>query len=107
MWTTATSSIRDLKGRGAVLRDDTDAELVLKAYATWREDSPRRIIGDFAYVIWDRRECQLFCARDHVGVKPFYYYTDGKKLLWASELHCLFQDRTVPRVINGGWSRSI
>jgi asparagine synthase (glutamine-hydrolysing) len=92
----------ELRGRGAVLRDDTDAELVLKSYVTWGEDSPRRVIGDFAYVIWDKRARRLFCARDHLGIKPFYYYSDGKKFLWASELHCLFQDVAVPKAVNEG-----
>ncbi len=89
-----------LKSRGARLRDDTDAEIVLNAYQCWGEDCPVRILGDFAFVIWDRRQRQLFCARDILGVKPFYYYTDGRKFLWASELHQLFQDASVPRAPN-------
>ena len=51
---------KTLAGKGFRLRDDTDAELVLRAYECWGEDSPEKIIGDFAYVIWDSRRLQLF-----------------------------------------------
>ena len=61
----------------ATLRTDTDAELVLGAYQRWGEESPRHILGDFAYVIRDSNARRLFCARDHLGLRPFYYFTDG------------------------------
>jgi asparagine synthase (glutamine-hydrolysing) len=94
--------ISALKSKNARLRDDTDAELVLKAYECWGEECPVRILGDFAFVIWDMRQRQLFCARDILGVRPFYYYTDGRKFLWASELQQLFRDPGVPREPNEG-----
>ena len=78
----------------------TDSELILLAYIKWREDCPKKIIGDFAFAIWDKRKEKLFCARDHMGVKPFYYYTCRKFIVFASEikaLHCLDE---VPRDIN-------
>lgn len=93
---------RDLDAAGASLRDGTDAELVLNAYLTWGDDAPRRLIGDFAFVIWDKRRRHLFCARDHLGIKPLYYYTDGNSFLWASELQQLFQHPCVPRLPNEG-----
>ena len=89
-----------LKSAGARLRDDTDAELVLRAYECWGTECPAKIIGDFAFVIWDKRHRQLFCARDILGIKPFYYHSDGRKFLWASELHQLFRDPAVPREPN-------
>jgi len=87
---------------GATLRTETDAELVLRAYQRWGEESPRRILGDFAYVIWDSRARRLFCARDHLGLRPFYYFTDGRVFLWASELQQLFRHPSVPRRPNEG-----
>jgi asparagine synthase (glutamine-hydrolysing) len=92
----------DLKAAGAILRDDTDAELVLKAYRTWGEDSPGRIVGDFAYVVWNARERSLFCTRDHLGIKPLYYYTDGRIFAWASEIRQLLLLPTVPKQPNEG-----
>jgi asparagine synthase (glutamine-hydrolysing) len=92
----------ELEAKDARLRDDTDAELVLKAYEVWGEKSPEKILGDFAYLIWDGRNQQLFCARDILGKKPFYYYTDGRTVLCGSELHQLFEDASVPREPNEG-----
>lgn len=91
-----------LASAGFHLRDDTDAETVLKAYEAWGEDCPARIIGDFAFAIYDQRNRSLFCARDAIGVKPFYYWTDGKLFLWASELQQLFQHPGVRKDPNEG-----
>jgi len=93
---------RSLESNGARLRSDTDAELVLQAYGCWGEDCPARIIGDFAFAIWNNRKRRLFCARDALGVKPFYYYCSGTTFLFSSELHALFQDPDVRRIPNEG-----
>jgi len=84
-------------------RDETsDAELILKAYEKWGEDCPARLLGDFAFAIWDGRERRLFCARDPIGIKPFYYHVDRnrKRFLCASEPRQIFQDPSVSRQPN-------
>lgn len=91
-----------LEGRTVPLRSDTDAELVLRAYECWGIDCPRHIIGDFAFVVWDRLQQHLFCARDILGTRPFYYCRNARRLLWASELRALFEDDTVRMVPNEG-----
>jgi len=91
-----------LEAKGAKLRTDTDAEMVLHAYECWGEESPKKIIGDFAFAIWDKRDRLLFCARDPLGMKPFHYYTDGRTFLCGSELRQLFEDVTVQREPNEG-----
>ncbi|MBI2160002.1 MAG: asparagine synthase (glutamine-hydrolyzing) [Candidatus Rokubacteria bacterium] len=73
----------------------TDAELILKAYEKWGEACPGRLIGDFAFAIWDRRARRLFCARDPIGIKPFHYHFDGKRFIWASEPKQILEDRSV------------
>ncbi len=80
-----------LKSKGYQLRDDTDAELVLRAYECWGEDSASKILGDFAYALWDGRARRLFCARDILGLRPLYYYTDGRVFLFGSELRQIFE----------------
>ena len=85
-----------------MLRTDTDAELVLRAYESWDETCPEHIIGDFAFVIWDRRKKRLFCARDILGMKPFYYYSDDRTFLCGSEPQQLFADPTIRREPNEG-----
>src|SRR5262245_17105954 len=47
-----------------------DSSLILGAWEKWGSDCPRHLIGDFAFAIWDPRRRMLFCARDHVGVRP-------------------------------------
>jgi asparagine synthase (glutamine-hydrolysing) len=95
--------LRDaLLAHGLTLRTDTDAELVLRAYQCWRDACPVRILGDFAFVIWDRHARRLFCARDILGLKPLYYYTNRRVFLWVSELSALFEEPAVPRAPNEG-----
>ena len=89
-----------LEARAVRLRSNSDAELVLRAYECWGIDCPHHIIGDFAFVVWDRLNQQLFCARDILGTRPFYYCRNDRRLLWASELRALFEDETVRTVPN-------
>jgi asparagine synthase (glutamine-hydrolysing) len=89
-----------LLAAGAVPRENTDAELVLRAWLCWGQDSPRQIIGDFAYAIWDGRRQSLFCARDTGGIRPLCYFCDGRILLCGSELHQILQSLAVPREPN-------
>ncbi len=77
-----------------------DAGLILKAYEKWGEHSPEHLLGDFAFAIWDRRKNVVFCARDHFGVKPFYYHLSGTRLVFASEIKALLSLDDVPRELN-------
>ena len=80
--------------------DVSDSYFILKAYAKWGEDCPDKLLGDFAFVIWDKKEEKLFCARDHMGVKPFYYYLDEDMFVFGTEIKALFEVEGVPREIN-------
>lgn len=93
---------RELLGRGAVLRDRSDAELVLRAYEIWGRECMPHIDGDFALVIWDARRQLVFCARDRKGSKPFNYHWDGKTLTFASELHAILAMPWVAQELNEG-----
>jgi len=79
----------------------TDCQLILSAYEKWGKDCPQYLLGDFAFAIWDGRQQRLFCARDHIGVKPFYYcYQPGKRFFFASEIKALLSLPEIPRRIN-------
>jgi asparagine synthase (glutamine-hydrolysing) len=80
----------------------TDAERVLAAYRAWGDRAPERLLGDFAFAIWDRTERKLFAARDFLGVRPFYYFWDGRTFLYSSEIATLLADERVPRTPNEG-----
>src|SRR5262245_1539567 len=71
------------------LKNATDVELILHAYHAWGADCVRRLIGDFAFAVWDRRKESLFCARDHFGVKPFYYARTNDCLIISNTLNCI------------------
>lgn len=79
----------------------TDSEFILAAYEKWGEACPEHLLGDFAFAIWDQRQQHLFCARDHFGVKPFYYYHQtGCCFLFASEVKAFFSYPDVLRRLN-------
>ena len=66
-----------------------DCELILQAYAAWGEACVDHIRGDFSFAIWDKQLKKLFCARDHFGIKPFYYANIGSLLVLSNTLNCI------------------
>jgi asparagine synthase (glutamine-hydrolysing) len=66
-----------------------DVELIFAAYEKWGEACPTYLLGDFAFAIWDRKKNRLFCARDHFGVKPFYYHYSNQYFLFASSPYAI------------------
>lgn len=68
----------------------SDTEVILAAYAAWGVQCLDYFDGMFAFAIWDEREQQLFAARDRFGEKPFYYYQDEQRFLFASEMKALW-----------------
>ncbi|PSB55400.1 asparagine synthetase B family protein [Chamaesiphon polymorphus] len=78
----------------------TDVELILQAYLRWDKDCVDHLLGDFAFVIWDERHQRLFCARDHFGVKPFYYSQVGNCLIISNTIDCLRQHPQVSSKLN-------
>jgi asparagine synthase (glutamine-hydrolysing) len=87
----------ELQGYGYRFRSNTDTEVVLYAYHKWGPDCLRRFNGMFALAIWDEEEKQLFLARDRLGIKPLYYYFDTAKIIFASEIKAIIQDREVSK----------
>ncbi|MGA2412268.1 MAG: asparagine synthase-related protein [Candidatus Binataceae bacterium] len=86
-----------LAARGVILRDNTDAELVLRTYECWGGETPYRILGDFCMVVWDAARRELFCARDICAVRKLYYYWDGRSFICGAELIQILADPRVPR----------
>jgi asparagine synthase (glutamine-hydrolysing) len=77
----------DLKGRsGASI---SDSQLILRSYQQWGRRCPEKLLGDFAFAIWDGRMQAMFCARDHLGVKPFYYHCSAGLFAFGSEVRAL------------------
>ena len=78
----------------------SDSYFILKSYEKWGEKCPEHLLGDFAFAIWDNKENTLFCARDHIGVKPFYYYLSDDMFVFGTEIKALFQVPRVPHEVN-------
>ena len=77
-----------------------DAELILLSYQTWGEDCVKHLLGDFAFAIWDEGAQKYFCARDHFGVKPFFYAPLEDGLLFSTKLNEVRRDPRISDALN-------
>jgi asparagine synthase (glutamine-hydrolysing) len=78
-----------LKSSGVSFRTESDTEVVLAAYQYWGKSCLSRFNGMFAFAIWDQGRKELFCARDAIGIKPFYYSVSESSFQFASESRAL------------------
>jgi asparagine synthase (glutamine-hydrolysing) len=78
-----------LENLGHRFHSDSDSEVILAAYAEWRESCVAQFNGDFAFALWDNQERSLFCARDRIGIKPFYYILDNGQFIFGSDIKTL------------------
>jgi len=81
-------------------RSTPDAMLILHSYAAWGPGCVEHLRGDFAFGIWDSATKALFCARDHFGVKPFYYADLGNVFVFSNTLNCLRKHPAVSADLN-------
>ena len=79
----------ELISRNYVFRTNSDTEVIVNLYEEFGERCVDHLRGIFAFVIWDQRNKKLFGARDHLGVKPFYYYVDKYQFVWGSEIKAI------------------
>jgi asparagine synthase (glutamine-hydrolysing) len=89
-----------LEGLGHTFRTRSDTEVIVHAYEAWGEQCVERFWGMFAFAVWDNATRTLFLARDRVGKKPLYYFVDGERLIFASELKGVVQDSLLERRVN-------
>jgi asparagine synthase (glutamine-hydrolysing) len=64
----------------------SDEDIILKAFETWGKDCVNFFIGDFSFAIWNSENNELFCARDHIGIKPFNYYYKNDCFVFSSNI---------------------
>jgi asparagine synthase (glutamine-hydrolysing) len=97
LWLTADARIDEraelahqLSGSGGNVSEcATDSELILRSYAAWGANCVDHLRGDFAFAVWDARDKVLFCARDHFGIKPFYYAQLRNLFVFSNTLNCV------------------
>lgn len=80
-----------LKENGFEFNGRSDTEVLLKSYIHFGNDVVNHLNGIFAFAIWNTQKNELFIARDHFGVKPFYYTIVNNTLVFASEIKALFE----------------
>ncbi len=80
---------QDLEARGHRYRTRSDTETIVHLFEEFGRDCVKYLRGMFAFAIWDRRKRELFIARDRLGIKPLYYWYDGKTLLFGSEIKAI------------------
>lgn len=81
-------------------RSATDTEVILAAYSVWGERAFARLNGMFAIALWDTKEQKLLLVRDPIGIKPLYYYHDGARIVFSSEIKAILEHTNIPRRID-------
>jgi asparagine synthase (glutamine-hydrolysing) len=82
------------------LESITDSTIILEAYKKWGKECPKYLLGDFAFVIWDESKQQIFCARDHIGIKPFYYYLSNDLFVFSNVIDGVISHPEVSKKYN-------
>lgn len=77
---------KELIQKGYRFKSNTDTEVILASYREWGQNCVKRFNGMWAFALIDKKEDIIFCSRDRFGVKPFYFYNDGKKFVAGSEI---------------------
>lgn len=81
----------------------TDSELILAAYIKWGRSAPLHLIGDYAFVIWDKRRHQLFGARDLLGRRTLYYHHSSTSFSFCTVINPLFAVPGIHKKLNESW----
>ena len=82
----------------------SDSQLILKSYEKWNEDCVKHLYGVFAFVVWDEHKQELFCARDHIGTRPFFYYHDKGEFIFATALQGLKCFKKIPTTLKDNYA---
>lgn len=90
----------ELKESGFHFKTNTDTEVLLASYKMWGEKCVTHFNGMWAFAIFDRQNSKLFCSRDRLGAKPFYYYLNGNHFVFGSEIKQICQDDLLERRFN-------
>ncbi len=80
---------KDLEKKGYKFKTKTDTEVILALYSEYGEKSFPMLRGMFAFGLWDAKKQKLFLVKDRYGIKPFYYYSDKEKLIFASTIKAI------------------
>jgi asparagine synthase (glutamine-hydrolysing) len=88
-----------LEKKGVKFKTQCDTEVVVQMYAEYGADCLRYFNGQFAFCIWDKAKQELFLARDRVGIRPLFYWSEGEAFAFCSEIKGLFTLDRIPKAI--------
>jgi asparagine synthase (glutamine-hydrolysing) len=91
---------KDLRSKGYEYRSKTDTETILYGYREYGKDIVNKLNGMWAFAIWDNQKRELFCARDRIGIKPFYYTRQNGRFLFGSEIKSILQHPAISAELN-------
>lgn len=89
-----------MEKRGHKFRTSTDVEVILHLYEEYETGFLNQLNGQFAFAIYDRRKKELFCARDQVGITPFFYTIVDGLFIFASEIKSILEHEKVDRKVD-------
>ncbi len=87
---------------GHIFKSNSDTEVIIHAYEEWGEKCLEKFNGIFAFAIWDEKKKKLFVARDRLGVKPLYYFSDRDNFVFASEIKSILKSNLIKAEVNIG-----
>lgn len=91
---------KTLEENGFTFDTHSDTEVLLKSYIYYGNDVVKHLNGIFAFAIWDSSKEELFVARDHFGVKPFFYTIQENSFVFGSEIKALFEYPGVEKILD-------
>lgn len=91
---------KDLEEESFSFISNRDTEILLKAFIHYGYDVVSKLNGAFSFAIWNEKKQELFLARDHFGIKPFFYTIQDKELIMSSEIKALFAHPKVERILD-------
>jgi asparagine synthase (glutamine-hydrolysing) len=89
-----------LEARGHVFATQSDTEVIVHAYEQYDQECLHLFNGMFSFAIWDANRQRLLIARDRLGIKPLYYWTNNNQIIFGSELKSLLANPSIPRDID-------
>ena len=91
---------KELIDVGFTFNSHSDTEILLKSYIYYGYDVVNKLNGIFSFAVWNEEKQELYFARDHFGIKPYYYTIKDDTYIFASEVKCFFEYPSITPVIN-------